>query len=630
MSAIFGIINKQGRRIEEADASKIQAALQHRAVDGKGVWLNEQVLLGHHMLTITPEQRHEIQPVEDGDYVITADALIYNRDNLFSNFNIAHHRQSAYPDAALILEAYQKWGEACLDYLEGEFAFAIWDKNKQKLFCAVDQIGHRPFFYYHSPEVFIFSSEMKGVLAVKKTPDIFYEGILISYTYNQPLDPAKTYNDEIFILTAGKKLVLDNSKLSIDQYWVPAKTGKYRFNSDADWADCLRDLMFRAVENRLRTDMPVGISLSGGLDSSAIACIAGRILEKRNKPLYAFSSVLPVGHKGVEVDERHYIDLVGKHIKNLDQNFVEAREVGPFSNLERAFELEETLPNAFFYMDHAINKAAEEKNIRAFLSGFGGDFLVSWKGNPVISQLIKQNRLAAAAKIFNETRKYEQITAFQLLKTDIIAYTKLFNSIVPMMPKYKLKGRFYTMLNDDFLAKYKSRVIFANGSDHIADFTDDVKSGAIGRFSSMFVNRDAAFGMNTAMPMFDKQIIEFMLDVPLQQFRVDGVRRSLIRRAMDGILPAEIQWRRDKKPYSPDYTHRVVKNKQFINEVINSEQSIFTWKYIDKERMIAAMEHLNPEQAYKWTEIPGIRIIQGVICSVFLRKLKLEKYILEK
>jgi len=297
MSAIFGIINKTGKPVEEPTIQKIRDSLIHRAVDGSGAWHSDNIFLGHHKLAITPEQSAERLPFEMNGLVITSDTRIDNRDELINRLKGEMPVQPEISDASLILAAYRKWDEKCMDHIEGEFAFAIWNKKAHTLFCAVDHIGFRPLFYFDTPSVFIFSSEMKGIFAVKETPNVFNEESLIEYFFRQS-DMTKTHNDEIFALCGGHKLVVSHYRVDVERYWNPQPPGKYHFKKDDEWAGCLRDLLFQSVENRFRTNLPVGIGLSGGLDSSSIACIAGQILEKRNQTLYSFSSVLPQNHQG--------------------------------------------------------------------------------------------------------------------------------------------------------------------------------------------------------------------------------------------------------------------------------------------------------------------------------------------
>lgn len=195
MGAIFGIINKDGKPIEQADISDMQTAMQHRAVDGSGVYHSKQVIIGHQQLITNIFQINEHLPYEDDTYVITADACIDNRKELARILDYAGKYPSLH-DSLIILEAYKKWGPQCTDRLDGEFAFAIWNKQTQTLFAATDHIGFRRFHYYDTPSQFILATEIKSIRAVKQTPAVFNEDVLIeSFTRHHS---GITFDKEIF------------------------------------------------------------------------------------------------------------------------------------------------------------------------------------------------------------------------------------------------------------------------------------------------------------------------------------------------------------------------------------------------------------------------------------------------
>ena len=621
MSAIFGIINKHGQHLEDNAIQQMQHALAHRTTNGKYYWRSPNVFFGQYDLNSTSQQT-----LEQGGIIIATDARIDNRQELAA-LNIDPQLALTLNNAQLIIAANQKWGEDCVHHFEGEFAFAIYNIATGTIFCAVDHIGVRPLYYYDTPDAFIFSSEMKGILAVKDTPNTFNEETLIEYFFRQS-DQSKTYNSEVFALCGGHTLTLDDSKqLHISKYWTPQPLGKYHFSKDNDWAECLRDLLFKTVAHSLHTNAPVGITLSGGLDSSSIACIAGKILEQKNQPLYAFSSVLPQGHTGIETDERKYIGLIGKHLKNLVQTYVEAPGAGPLTGLETSFELEETIPNAFFYMDRALQQAMQQKNIRVALSGFGGDLFVSHKGNFVLYQLITQGKFGKAIDLLKQARSFDS-SYLQTIKTDYIAYTAWHKYYTAYKNKGRTNWRIHTPLTETFTAKYLPGIDIASSKDQAAWMIEYIRSGQAGRLLGNFTNSFAAYNIEAATPLLNKNIMEFMLDVPMEQFRVGGAKRSILRRAMEGVLPPEIQWRNDKQPYSPDYITRILKEKEAINTLMHTVEDGPAMKFINPSHVTDALNSLQPTTGMTdGKDIAGIRISQGVIATSFLNWLLQNGYL---
>ena len=626
MSAIFGIINKNGQPVEAITVSKIQQAIAYRATDGSGLWQNENAALGFCKLIVYPQHIKEHLPIESGDIILTADARIDNREQLYGLLDLDKQQWSSEPDTYLILKAYQRWQEKCVDYLEGEYVFVIWNKVSKTLFMVTDHIGFRQIYYYDSPEQFIFCSEIKGIVAVKSTPNYFNEEHLIEYHFKQ--SPAnETYNKEIFALCGGNTLTLKNNQLNIKKYWVPKPLGKYGFTKDEEWIDCFRDLFYKAIEKRLNPDMPVGITLSGGLDSTAIACILSQLLARKNKPLYAFSSVLPVNHTGIEQDERKYIEIVNRHCPNIIQTYIEAAGVEPFKNVKQAFELFERIPYSFFYTDIALLEAAKEKNVRSLFTGFGGDFWVSWRCKRLVYQLVNQNNIKQAWHLLKQLSYTENESLFYLFRTEYFVHTSLYPYIRKIIKGNKLNWQLHTALKDSFVKRtnYKKHKPILSQTASMFEF---IETGKMGMCAGMINNINAFYNIQSFTPMFDKDVNEFLAEVPLDMFMYKGHKRSLLRYAMEGIIPKEIQWRKDKLPFAPGYHRKVLQNKNVVDEIIHSSEYDFIFKkYISKETILNHFDTIQPHAGFVQSEnIVGLRISQAIISSIVLNGLKKEGY----
>ncbi len=169
MSGIAGIYYLDEKPVEWETLSRMVDRLVHRGPDGADVWCSESIGLGHRMLSTTPESLLEKLPLvsRSGDLAITADARIDNRDELIGLLRLKDYPAEKITDSQLILTAYEKWGESCSQYLLGDFAFAIWDRRKQTLFCGRDHFGVKPFYYYYcSGQIFVFASEIKALFCL--------------------------------------------------------------------------------------------------------------------------------------------------------------------------------------------------------------------------------------------------------------------------------------------------------------------------------------------------------------------------------------------------------------------------------------------------------------------------------
>ncbi len=608
MSAIFGIINKNGKPVTKDVADLIIGAMQHRAVNGQYTCNQNNVLIGQCTLRFLTTDPAPAIPFFPEDVVIAADLLLDNRPYL--------QQQTGLPaevsDEILLYYAYRKWGNDCVRHLEGEFAFCIWNKEQQKLLLATDHMGCRALYYYDSPEMFIFCTEQKGILAVKPGPHVFNEASLIEYYFRQT-DPAGTYTKDVYALCAGNMLALQDNTIRIEKYWTPAP-GKYHFKKFNEWTDCLQDLLRTAVRNRICGNKPVGITLSGGLDSSSVACILAPLLAEMNKPLYAFSSVLHEGAEGE--DERKYIDIIGRACPNIIQHYVHAEDSGPFQDTLHAFEMDEVFPNVFYYMDHAILEAAQGKGIGVLFTGYGGDHWVSWKGNPVIYNMVSKGAFGNAWKLLKTFSKTEGKPLWPIVKREYIRHTSWYKRI--NKPKVSHIG---LGLQDDFYNNYRNTLAFGPIRNITEAMLRNISSGRTGLFPAMLANRNETYGMRSAVPLLSKNVLEFMMDVPPQLFVYGGYKRSLLRHAMQGVLPPEVQWRTDKGMYSPDFFSRIKTSKHNITRILESDENNAGFRYYlsrDSLQTCAGKD-----------ELAMIRITQGVISSMVVAALQKKGYVFD-
>src|SRR5215207_3177045 len=334
MSGIAGVFYLDGRALDSRMLGRMLDSIAHRGPDGAGAWSERGVGLGHLAFHTTPESISEKLPFVEGggDFVLIADARIDNRDELLAAVGLDRLSGRSVGDGELILAAYKMWGERCPERLLGDFAFAIFDKRKQTLFCARDHMGLKPFYYYLSGRVFVFASEIKALLCVPEVPRRLNEVMVADYLVLGFEDKSITFYREIFRLPPAHRIVVGREVTTVRPYWTLDPTREVRFSSDEEYTEAFRELFTEAVRCRLRGAFPVGAELSGGLDSSAIVGVARKLLGNYANPqLQTFSAVF----EGIpECDESQFIDAV------LAEGGVEAHKVrgdqlSPLADLER-------------------------------------------------------------------------------------------------------------------------------------------------------------------------------------------------------------------------------------------------------------------------------------------------------
>jgi len=372
MSAIVGLYSLDGQPVNRGDLERMVDTVAHRGPDAAGVWNRGSIGLGQRMLWTTPESLDERLPLVDkaGDVVLTADARIDNRDELIAALGVTDHPHGEISDSELILSAYKQWGEACAEKLVGDFAFAIWDGLRQRLFCARDHLGVKPFYYHQSSRAFAFASEIKALLSLPGVPFRLNEMRVADHLAGMFEDRTITFYQDIFRLPAAHSMTVGREGMRVRRYWSLDVSREVRLKSDGEYAEAFRTIFTDAVRCRLRSAFPMGALLSGGLDSSAIVCAARKVLAEQGKHrLHTFSAIFP-GLPEADlrrIDERPFIDAVVS-MGGLIPHFVHADRLSPLEEIDRVLWHEDEAvlaPN--LYMHWALYRAAHQQGVRVLL-----------------------------------------------------------------------------------------------------------------------------------------------------------------------------------------------------------------------------------------------------------------------
>lgn len=633
MSGIFGIFSLDRRPVSGIDLQRMVKTLIHRGPDGEGIWQNNPVGLGSLLHAITPESVYEDSPFEcrESGLVIVSDAILHNREDLCEKLSVSSKDAQKIPDSQLILNSYKKWEKGCLSHLMGEFAFAIWDKKRENLFCARDHLGFRPLFYYHSDHYFVFASEVKSIRSLPFIQTEFNETALAQEMFLIKRDHASTYFKNIFRLKAARFLEVSREKINIKSYWMPHPGKHIQYDSARDYTEELRELIVRAVHCRIRTrpGIPVGITLSGGLDSSAVACIAAQKLKERGERLTAFSSVLPEHHQGIETDERTYIREVGRQHPNIDIKYITAPGCGPldFKDMEKGFHEIDSPVKAVHYLGRYIRRTAKKNGVQVMLSGAGGDHMVSCLPWDIASQLVMEGQWGHALETLRQLKKNENKSWRKILKKYLF---------MPLLPepflnaaRLILRGKVsHGTAAGSFVETYQGKTIFrpAKAKNQRQRIADLIKAGKFG-FETQGI-AESYYGIQLCTPLFDKRIVEFFMDLPPLAFMAGGHNRGLFRLAMHDILPEKVQWRPDKGVFAPDFHRRVLAGKEdavrFLN-TIKPEDDIR--QYIDVDKIRRQFEYVRPVCGRMDWDLQTQGIIgRGIAYILFLNWVKQLEY----
>jgi len=316
MCGICGILNLDGSLVKKETLDKMCEVLKHRGPDNKGIYIKNNLGLGHQRLSIIDLSEKANQPFtnETQTHWIVYNGEVYNYLEIRKELEKSGHRFKSQTDTEVILHAYDEWGMDCLKHFNGMWAFCIWDSRKRRIFCARDRAGVKPFYYTFNGQRFGFASEIKALLALDDITPKPNDQIVADYLFAGLLDHThETFFENIYQLRPGEYLLIEDQRPVFRSYW-DIEPKEVHFSRDEDYAQRFRELLEDSIRLRLRSDVPIGTCLSGGLDSSSIVCLA-------NKLMFDGQSIDPklVGERqktfsscfeNHAYDERKFIELV--------------------------------------------------------------------------------------------------------------------------------------------------------------------------------------------------------------------------------------------------------------------------------------------------------------------------------
>lgn len=578
MSSICGVFHRDGRPVTPEETTAMVKVLSHWKPDSVGTWRAGEVGLGHLALWTTPEATVETCPfvTSGGRIAVTADARIDNRDHLLRDLGLAAQAaQRVIGDVELIACAYEKWGESCVGHLVGDFAFAIWDAQKKKLFCARDPIGIRPFYYFVDDRRFLFGTEIKAIFTqpgISREPDPLRLAIfIIGGHYEQD----RTQFHVVRALQPATALVIDSRGLRQARYWQLDPEREIRFARDEDYVEAFEEIFQQAVDARLRANTRVGSMLSGGLDATTMLAFASRSRQPTGRSLHAFTWALRKDDDWYEPDERPYVDAYLRE-HPLDHRYIVPETTRMLDDRPEIRHLQDGPAwDIFAFAGEPMFRHARESGIRTLLFGNGGDETASFFAHDYLRGLLVRGAWPTLARELRSEASHFGLTStryfaryivrplllnggwrhpFQFQSDHAFYLRKVTASTTPLSP---------SLARSTCLAEYleAQRPSFRGAWRHPVRCTQiDAITGAntFGNLAAIKWNSSVLSHVECRYPYLDRRVIEFCVAVPPQQHRHQTWSRRLLRRAAASRIPARIAWRRDKTLTIPDLDRGVV------------------------------------------------------------------------
>ncbi len=559
MSAIFGIWQKNNAPVAPA-LDALENALCEWQCDTRATWFDSQTGMGARLLYTTPESHHEHIPFTHSEFphlVLVADAWLDNRAELCDAFQIPHTERAHVCDSELILRAYVKWGDACADKLRGDFAFALWDAPRERWYCARDFMGCKPFFYFDSPRLFCFASDVRGVLACPDVPQTLDAGMLATFLVEATTRAEKwhTFYQNIFKIPPAHFLVITHSGAQLTRYWFPQNAPAIKLSSHDAYAEQTRSLLERAVADATRTTYRVGAHLSGGLDSTTVAILAARQVQTRGEILkgYSWSPPPHVQNIADDGDERAFIEMVCAQ-ENITPRYLEYTLDDALKIYARDFT---RIPREMALREEQLQDQAAQENVRVMLSGWGGDELISYSGRGYLPDLLRRGEWGAlraemSKRIPKTLRGVQRARAYSSLVRRQMLWFLLPDFIWAIHSPYGGRRLNTKYIRPEFFRQQRATI--ESLRDRLPrDFpsvrvtqTARLEHGHLSRRMESWATHGAKRGIVYRYPLLTREIVEYALGLPPDLFYDAGSARAVFRNGTRGILPEAIRATRSK------------------------------------------------------------------------------------
>ena len=599
MCGICGIIRFDNKSVQEAHLREMMRTMKHRGPDDDGVFVKENIGLGFVRLSIIDLTLAGHQPMFSTDkrYVILLNGEIYNYIELREELQRKDYIFRSGSDTEVLLNSFIEWGESFLHKLNGMFAFVILDTLANELFAARDRFGIKPFYYYHDQNQFIFASDIPPILTIvdhKREPE---DSVIFDYlVFNRTNHSKKTFFRNIQKLQHGHTLTVKPGMVNIDRWYsLPDQISHYNSIpfSDKDFLDEFKS----SINLQLRSDVPVGTCLSGGLDSSAITALV--LNNKQDVDLHSFSAVYRKNQKG---DESEYIAEFKE--KNLKLHYTFPTDESLLEDInDFIVTMSEPFPTTSIYAEYKVMELAKNY-CTVLLNGQGADELLAgyhYFYGYYFRDLMKSN---SWGKFLNEVFQYT-ITHKSIYGLKTLGFS--------MSPRSLRHFKNHNFMDQDFYNDFYNKT---NSLFDVFYKSKTLKEFLINHFEYKFEHNllwadktGMKFSLETRFPFLDHNLVEKTLSIPTDNYIKNGYTKVIMRNALKGILPEKIRMRKDKVGFSTPEADWF-KNKKLqaiLEDVIESDsfkgRGYFNVKQCKKEfKSFQNYNKYNPE-FWKWINL---------------------------
>jgi len=598
MCGFVGIINKNRQEVDSCVLNNMAATIHHRGPDEEGMLLEDNVGFFHKRLSIIDLSTGK-QPMSFLHYSIVFNGEIYNYIELRNELILKGHKFVTTSDTEVIIHLYSEYGDNFVNELNGMFAFIIYDRQKNLLFIAKDHFGIKPLYWYHDDNKILFGSEIKAILAHPEVNAAYNLDNLYEYLTFQFILGEGTMFRNIYKIKAGHQMTIDLKTWEIkeQQYWEPDfKLDKYHTLEYFIFE--LQKILQETIRQQLRSDVPLGTYLSGGLDSSLVTIIASKLL---NKQIKSFSGGF---REGPEFNEFKYARIAANaantqlfEIYPTEQEFIDLLP-------KLIYHLDEPVAGPGLFPQYIVSRFASQ-HIKVILGGQGGDEIFGGYARYLVAYLEQ----AIKGAMFETNEEGEHIVSLK----SILPNLPTLKQYIPMMKSFwnggafeSMDRRYYSLINRmgstssyfqlEFINQRNEEVIFNkfsdyfNHSDTLSYFNKMTHFDMFGSLPGLLQVEDRvsmAVSIESRVPLLDRRIVDLISHMPAGMKFKGGELKYLLKRAIKDFMPEQIMNRKDKMGF-PVPLHIWSKNKAkaFILDTLltkkTKERNIINTQYVEK------------------------------------------------
>ncbi|RJP55269.1 MAG: asparagine synthase (glutamine-hydrolyzing) [Anaerolineaceae bacterium] len=555
------------------------------------------VALGFRRLSILDLSPAGHQPMsnEDGSLWIVFNGEVYNYIELREELKALGYTFRTQSDTEVILNAYDAWGVDCLNRFNGMWGFALFDTRKNRLFCARDRFGIKPFYYHFDRKRFIFASEIKAILDYSDMERKPNDAIVYDYLNYALMDHSEeTFFESVNQLLPAHSLILENGNVYIQRYWDLNPENKLSLASDADYEKRFLELFEDAIRVHLRSDVAIGSCLSGGLDSSSIVCVTNKLLfsdrvvepELIGEQQKTFSSCFD----DPRFDERQHIESV-LTTTSAERNYTFPTAQNLMEDIQRlTWHQDEPFGSTSIYAQWCVMRIAAQRGVRVLMDGQGSDELLAGY-HPYFDSywgtLLSQGSFPALLREWSAYRNHYGVSYSYLFQHTLF-------SIAPKAFQRRVRaGRGALGLNSAFSSRFQSRYPDENMNFKSTPLSNRLYQALVR--SSLpallrYEDRNSmAYSIEARVPFLDYRLVEFIFSLPEEQKIKNAQTKFVLRNSMKGVLPEPIRARMDKMGFvTPERVWMSGELKNWVDDIFTSN-SFAENPYLDVSKVKTLM-----------------------------------------